>query len=269
MRRVWALVAGAVLVLASAEAAKAAPPLGMAMAPHRATYHMSLDTTQPGSGIVGADGEMSYKFADTCDGYTVENRIAVTYAYSEGGQAQTSTDFVTWESKDGLRYRFRVRNARNGEVTDEIEGTAELRGKGQGGVARFLRPQPMTVALPSGTLFPTDHTVRLMDAARAGQRSLLRVVFDGSDTDGPYDVNALIGHPAPIQANAASPLLDTPAWPMSLAFFPVSASDPAPDFEMRLDYHANGVAQDIIQVFKTFSLRGRLETIEALPRRHC
>ncbi len=269
MRRVWALVAGAVLVLTTAATAKAAPPLGMAMAPHRATYHMSLDTTQPGSGIVGADGEMSYKFADTCDGYTVENRIAITYAYSEGGQAQTSTDFVTWESKDGLRYRFRVRNSRNGEITDEIEGTAELRGKGLGGVARFVRPQRMTVSLPKGTLFPTEHTVRLMDAARAGRHSFLRVVFDGSDTDGPYDVNALIGRPAPVQTDASSRLLETPSWPMSLAFFPVRSSDSVPDFEMRLGYHANGVAQDIVQIFKDFSLRGRLETIEALPRHHC
>ncbi len=268
MRSVLALVAGVAASMMGAAAAFAAPPV-LAMAPHQATYRMSLASTQSGSGIVGANGTMSYKFADACDGWTVENRIAVTYAYSEGGQAQTSTDFVTWESKDGLRYRFRVRNSRDGQVTDEIEGTAELRGKGQGGVARFTRPEAMTVALPKGTLFPTEHTVRLMDAARAGRRSLLRVVFDGSDTEGPYDVNALIGPPSPQESNPASPLLEARAWPMSLAFFPVASADPAPDFEMRLNYHANGVAEDVVQSFKNFSLMGRLETIEALPRRGC
>ncbi len=268
MRSVWALVGGVAATVMGVAAAFGAPP-GLAMAPHQATYRMSLASTQPGSGIVGADGTMSYRFADTCDGWTVENRIDVTYAYSEGGQAQTSSDFVTWESKDGLRYRFRVRNARDGQVTDEIEGTAELRGRGQGGVARFTRPEAVTVVLPKGTLFPTEHTVRLMDAARAGEHSLLKVVFDGSDDQGPYDVNALIGRSSPQQENPASPLLDSPSWPMSLAFFPVGGKDSAPDFEMRLLYHANGVAQDILQSFKTFSLRGQLETIEALPRRGC
>jgi hypothetical protein len=268
MRSVVAVVAGVAATVMGAVAAFAAPP-GLAMAPHEATYRMSLASTQAGSGIVAASGTMTYKFADACDGWTVENRIAITYAYTEGGEAQTSTDFVTWESKDGLKYRFRVRNSRNGQVTDEIEGTAELNGKGMGGTAKFTRPEPMTVALPKGTLFPTEHTVRLMDAARAGDRSLLRVVFDGSDADGPYDVNALIGRPSSQEVNPASPLLATPAWPMALAFFPVGSTDAAPDFEMRLTYHANGVAQDIVQSFKTFSLKGQLETIEALPRRGC
>lgn len=266
MRKVWALAAGVALALAGPAVAA---PAGMAMAPHQATYRMSLSSTEPGSGVVGADGTMSYKFADTCDGWTVENRIAISYLYSEGGQAQTSTDFVTWESKDGLRYRFRVRNARDGEVTDEIEGTAELKGKGQGGVAHFVRPKAMTVALPKGTLFPTEHTVRLMEAARAGQHSLLRVVFDGSDGEGAYDVNALIGSGRVQPAAASSALLDAPAWPMSLAFFPVGGTDSLPEFEMRLNYHANGVAEDIVQSFKTFSLHGKLESIQSLPSRGC
>lgn len=268
--RVAAVFAALAVTIGTAAAAWAAGPAvgAHALAPHRAVYDMSLATTKSGSGIVGASGTMSYQFADSCDGWTVENRIAITYAYTEGGQAITTTDFVTWESKDGLRYRFRLRNTRDGDVTDEVEGTAELKGKGLGGVARFTRPEPQTISLPKGTLFPTQHTLRLMDAAREGTRSYLRVVFDGSDADGPYDVNALIGRPHATTL-AATPLVESPSWPMQLAFFPLDGSDAAPDFEMALDYHGNGVAQDITQSFKNFSLKGRLVSIEALPRRRC
>ena len=97
-----------------------------ALAPHRAVYEMTLASTQPGSGIVGAGGSMTYEFADVCDGWTVENRIAINYTYTEGGQAATTTDFLTWESKDGLKYRFRLRNMRDGAVTVEMEGVASL-----------------------------------------------------------------------------------------------------------------------------------------------
>ncbi len=258
-----AVVAGAV----ATTAAWAAGTTGLSA--HRAIYDMSLASTRPGSGIVGATGTMSYSFADSCDGWVVENRIAISYAYSEGTEAVTTTDFVTWESKDGLRYRFRLRNTRDGQVSDEVEGTAELKGKGLGGTAHFTRPEVMNIALPKGTLFPTEHTARLLEAARAGTKTYLRVVFDGSDAEGPYDVNALIGHQHVVPAKTESPLIDSPSWPMRLAFFPLKSSESTPDFEMALEYHGDGVAQTIIQSFKDFSLTGKLENIEALPRRGC
>jgi len=264
---VAAFAAAAAIGLAGATAWAAGA--GSGLATHRAVYTMSLATTRPGSGIVGANGTMSYEFADACDGWIVENRIAITYSYSEGGQADTTTDFLTWEAKDGLTYRFRLRNSRDGQVTDEIEGTAELKGKGQGGVARYTRPDTANISLPKGTLFPTEHTLHLMDAARTGAKTYLRVVFDGSDADGPYDVNALIGRSHLQPAAMSSPLLDSQSWPMRLAFFPAAGKDPTPDFEMALDYHGNGVAQNITQSFKDFSLTGKLEHIEAVPRRRC
>lgn len=240
------------------------------LAPHRAIYAMGLSSTKPGSGIAAASGTMSYQFDDSCDGWVVENRIAVTYAYTEGGQALSATDFITWESKDGLHYRFRMRNTRDGQVTEDVEGHADLKGKGQGGVARFTRPEPLTVPLPKGTLFPTEHTLRLLDAAQSGGRSFWRVVFDGSGLDGPYEVSALIGHQSQsLPSKAVSPLLGAPYWPMTLAFFPVSSPDEVPNFEMSLAYHPNGVAQEITQTFKNFSLKGRLESVEALPKRGC
>lgn len=264
-RRVWAAAAAAGCLCASAALAGPAD-----LAPHRAVYAMGLSTIKPGAGIAAASGTMSYEFDDSCDGWVVENRIAINYAYTEGGQVLSTTDFITWESKDGLHYKFRMRNTRDGQVTEDVEGQADLKGKGQGGVARFTRPEPITVQLPKGTLFPTEHTLRLLDAARAGGRSFWRVVFDGSGTEGPYEVNALIGSPNQSFAAAAnSPLLASQAWPMRLAFFPVSSPDPMPNFEMALTYHPNGVSQQIVQSFKNFSLSGKLQSVEALPGKRC
>lgn len=266
IRRLGAAAAGAVLGVLVFGPVAAAPA---DLAPHRAVYDMRLATTRSGSGIVGATGTMSYEFTDSCDGWTVENRIAITYAYTEGGEAISTTDFLTWESKDGLKYRFRLRNTRDGQVTEEVEGTAELKGRGQGGTARFTRPEVVSVALPKGTVFPTDHTARLIDAAQTGSRSFFRVVFDGSGTEGPYEVNALIGRPLALPANGGNSLTAAPAWPMRLAFFPVASKDAVPDFEMALDYVNNGIARDIVQSFKNFSLKGRLQHVESLPRRGC
>ncbi len=264
-RRVWA--AGVVVAFMGASAAVAGPA---ELVPHRAVYSMGLASMKSGAGIAGATGTMSYDFDDTCDGWVVENRIAITYAYTEGGQVLSTTDFITWESKDGLHYKFRMRNTRDGQVTEDVEGSADLKGKGQGGIARYDRPEPMTIPLPKGTLFPTEHTLRLLETAQAGKRSLLRVVFDGSDTDGPYQVNALIGpQPKKNSTFLDSALLADPAWAMRLAFFPLEGQDPLPNYEMAVSYHPNGVSQDILQSFKNFTLKGTLKSIEPLPRKRC
>jgi Domain of unknown function (DUF1849). len=263
--RMWA--AGVAAVVLGAVTAHAGPA---DLVPHRAIYAMGLSTMKSGAGITAATGTMSYEFDDSCDGWVVENRIAITYAYAEGGQVLSTTDFITWESKDGLHYKFRMRNTRDGQVTEDVEGAADLKGKGLGGTAKFVRPEPVTMPLPKGTLFPTEHTRRLLDAAQSGGRSFWRVVFDGSGTEGPYEVNALIGPPSQtFPAKAPEPLLASQAWPMRLAFFPVASKDPLPNFEMALTYHPNGVSQEIVQTFKNFSLKGSLQSIEALPRKRC
>ncbi|MCR6630784.1 MAG: cell envelope integrity EipB family protein [Magnetospirillum sp.] len=270
VRRVWAAAVASVVLGASAGLGATAAAGPADLAPHRAIYAMGLSTIKPGAGIAAASGTMSYEFDDSCDGWVVENRIAITYAYTEGGQVLSTTDFITWESKDGLHYKFRMRNTRDGQVTEDVEGAADLKGKGQGGVARFTRPEPISIPLPKGTLFPTEHTLRLLDTARSGGRSFWRVVFDGSGTEGPYEVNALIGSPSQSFAAAgASPLLASQAWPMRLAFFPVSSPDPLPNFEMALTYHPNGVSQQIVQSFKNFSLTGNLQSVEPLPSKRC
>lgn len=263
------VVAVAVAVAMSATAA-AGVAAAADLAPHRAVYSMSLHSARPASGIAGASGAMTYEFNDACDGWTVENRTALAFAYNEGKQVQTDWEFVTWESKDGLRYRFHVRSTRDGMVVEEIDGTASLDGRGQGGKVVFTRPQALTMKLPKGTIFPTEHTLRLIEHAESGARLFSRVVFDGSGTDGAFDVNAVIGpRKAPSAEDAGTPLTNQPSWRMNMAFFPVAAQVATPEYEVGLRYFTSGVAKDVVQSFGDFALRARLDKLEPLPKPDC
>lgn len=264
---VAAVMATGVCLVAVAAMADAAE-----LVPHRAAYVMNLNSAKPSSGVAGATGHMTYEFADSCDGWTVENKTSLNFVYTEGGQIATTWDFLTWESKDGLRYRFHVRSTRNGMVTEEIDGTATLTGKDQGGIAKFTLPEPATVNLPKGTLFPSEHTLRLVERAEAGEKFFSRVVFDGSGTDGPFEVSALIGKPISADTPSQgprSPLTHTPSWRMQMAFFPQESKTEAPDYEVGVRYHANGVAQDVLQNFGDFSIKGTLEKLEPMPKPDC
>jgi hypothetical protein len=273
-------LASILAVAAPAVCGPATLPLNsdIGLATHRAEYIMSLNSTRMSGGVTSATGKMTYRFADSCDGWTVENKTAVAFAYADAAPVATTWDYLTWESKDGLKFRFRVRSTRDGSVNEEIAGTAQLDGKGKGGTVKFTQPETKSVALPEGTLFPTEHTVRLIEAAQKGGHLLTKVVFDGTDAGGPFNVTGIVTRLEPANSNSGpavnqsgvnAALLSAPSWFMQLAFFAVGSSAAEPDYEVGLRYYSNGVADEMIQSFGDFTLKASLSKLEPLPKPDC
>lgn len=260
----------ALLMALPASAADAAGPL----APHEAEYSMRLNSAKPSSGIVGANGVMRYTFSDSCDGWTVETHTELTLWQTSGGATSTVWDFVSWEAKDGSAYRFKVRNHRDGEIVDSYEGDASLGPDGVGS-ATFRDEgegaESVVFDLTAGTLFPTSHTESLIRQARDGKRFFARKVFDGSAIGEAVNVSAAIGARFPGDSGSALPnlLLNTPGWPVVLAFFTPENTTGTPDFEVTLRYHDNGVAESILQDFGDFTLRGTLTDLRTPIARKC
>ena len=190
---------------------------------------------------------------------------------SAPASAITLFSFVTWESKDGTRYRFNQKQTRNGEVDQEIRGEARLDGPGKGGVAEFSRPQPQTLKLEPGVMFPSAHTILLIDAAHEAENFVSRLVFDGATDENAVQVSAAIGVKlAPDPAAAArGALLQRPGWRIRLAFFPVDANAEKPDYELGMRLLDNGVSQDMVIDYGEYSIRARLDDIEPLSKPNC
>lgn len=242
------------------------------LAGHEAVYAVTLASTRSGSGIVSASGEMLYKFTDVCDGWTTETHNTLNLVDDHGDPIATSWDFLSWESRDGLSYRFRVRSLRDGEEIEAIEGSARLDGKGQGGRAAFTQPGTETLSLPPGTLFPTAHTAALVAQSAAGDRSLLRLVFDGTLMAPPFEVNALFGPALPPGAPSElkTPLLDLrPSWRVHMAYFQTDTLEPLPYHEVTVRYHDNGIGQELVQDYGTFRLSTHLKKLTPLPKPSC
>lgn len=259
------------LIAMSAGSGSSTPVAAMDFIPHRATYIMSLNTSKPGSGISGANGVMVYQFSDACDGWIVENRTVLNFNYTEGGKVATTWDFLTWESKNGRRYRFYMRSTRDGQLSDEIDGTAVMDKDRAGGEARYDKPERMIIPLPEGTLFPLAHTRKLIEKAKEGKKFFPQIVFDGSGTDGPFEVTAAIGRQmdGTTAGQISDPLLETMSWSVRMAFFPMEGDTTTPDYEVDLRYHENGIAQNLVQDFGSYTLRGWLSKLEPLPKPDC
>jgi hypothetical protein len=266
----WARLCG-VATLALAGFGSAPAGADITINAHRALYTMTLGTSRTDSGVTGAQGAMAYQWGETCDGWTVEQRYQLTISYAESQDVVIDSNFVTWESKDGLHYRFNQRETRNGAVDEEIRGSAQLDGPGKGGTITFDKPQSQTMKLPEGALFPSAHTILVIQKAQAGENFLSRQVFDGATVEGAVLVSAVIGQkiePDP-KDPLKNPLLQHPGWRVRLAFFPSDQNAEKPDYELGMLLLDNGVSRDMVIDYGDYTIKAKLDSIEALPKPNC
>ena len=249
----------------SPEAANAAP--GLEMAPHRALYTIRLKSAESGSDVTAATGMMDYRVSDQCGGWTTENHTVLTLHYGDRGALNIRWTFVSWESEDGSRYRFRIRNERNDAVAEVFQGEAS-RTNGDA-EAVFVKPEERTDPLPEGTLFPNQHLADLLAAAKSGDLTFVRPMFEGSSDDNPFLVSVAVSPMKDVEDIAliekAGLSKDVSHFRTRWAFFGYGSRDPIPKYEIDAVYRDDGVARHIIQDFGDFSLDMTLKELERVP----
>ncbi len=267
------MTAASAAVLISITTAAAAPATELVS--HRAFYRLTLASVGSDSEVSDVQGGIGYEISDGCDGWIVEQQYGMRILWATGEEIDSSDSYVSWESKDGLNYRFNIKKFRNGEEYMRVNGNAEIESKGGAGIARFEDPESDRIALPKGTVFPTEHTIELLRRAQRGEKFDRHMVFDGGDVESAAAVSTVIlaQRPAKDDGILKPPLGPHPVWPMKLAFYAaVGKAGPGeelPEFELSMDIQDNGVATGLVLQFEGFSLSGTLESIEYLPEAGC
>lgn len=268
------LIGFAASVLAVVALSEATPVLSdskVDLVPHKAIYEMRLGRVRSGGDIAGARGSMYMEMVRSCVGWTVKHRFQLTLVNNEGNRIVTDSNYSSFESFDGLTYKFTTRTTRDGRVTEDIQGNSKLTSRGGVGHVDFARPKGVLFDLPKGTLYPTEHIVQLIAGARRGQSRVFKVVFDGQSKDGPLEVNAFIGdYRAKAPAKwVKNKLTNRPSWSLRLAFFPIASSKAEPQHEVGLRVFDNGVADEFEWDWGTFTVEGNLKLLEGLPQPKC
>jgi EipB-like len=256
----------AILLLAFVAGA-AAPAGAVDLAAHRALYALTLDSARSGD-ITGASGEMAYEVTDACDGWAVRQRLDMSITNRDGQDVQMVSDYTTWESKDGSKLRFRMKQTTDQAVTSEVAGDATLEHPGGPGTVTYTLPEGSTKPLPAGTLFPMAHTNAILDAAIAGKKFMTVPLFDGTGPNGAQDSSIAIPSWNPPQPNAWPVLAKLPSGRVRVAFFDRDANSQQPDYEVGMRYWQNGIADDLSMDFGEFVMSGKLKDL-AVPPHAC
>lgn len=267
------LAAGLAMLLPSGEAGALIASEARLLAPHRAVYDVELATSESSSGIAALTGRLVFEFTgSTCEGFTQNMRFVMSITNRDGVSSISDMRSSTWEKADGGQFRFSVNNYENEQPSEQTSGNA-VRGEGAGNVKVALeKPETSDLAIPASVLFPVQHTIALLAAARRGESLLTADLYDGSDKGAKvFLTTASIGRQRPT-GNAAElehvknveKLSGLPSWPVNIAFFE-QGSDRAegmPLHQMSFRFYENGVVRNLAIDYGTLMVKGKLAELE-------
>ncbi|MCL2428150.1 MAG: cell envelope integrity EipB family protein [Alphaproteobacteria bacterium] len=237
------------------------------MAAHRALYKLTMDPDRPGE-VVAATGSMGYEVIDACDGWAVRQRLEMTVTNHDGQNIQMVSDYATWEAKDGLSFRFHMKQTTDTAVTSETDGEARLDKPGGPGEARYSGAAGAVKPLPAGTLFPMAHTEAILAAAQQGKRFVAVPLFDGTTDSGAQDSFITILHSDGPRHENWMPLSPLGSTRVEISFFDRGpAAVQTPDYQVGMRYWENGVADNLKMDFGDFVMDGKMTEFTAQPRR--
>jgi hypothetical protein len=246
---------------------------------HRAIYEMTLDDARTASGITGIDGRMVFEFTGSeCDGYSLNMRMVTQMTDSQGQTNLTDLRSSTWEQGDGQKFRFQSAQYLNDKLGDVTMGRAVRESPNQAVKVRLSQPSHAELDLSGQVLFPTQHSLALIDAARAGQSLFQAKIYDGSEKGRKvYDTTAFIG--SKVEAGADADKLEPAAkekglgelasWPVSIGYFEPKGGDLTPSYQIDFRLYENGVSRELRIDYGDFSIHGTLSALEYFKPTEC
>ncbi len=252
------------------------------LAPHRAIYDMILKTAVAGSNVSEIRGRLVFDFGGSaCAGYSLKSRLVTELIDREGNTTITDLRSSTWEEADGGKFRFNSSQYVDQRLSERVVGAAARTKKSDAIDVVIDKPQRQAVKLAGRPLFPTQHSLAILEAARLGDSVLQANIYDGSEKGNKLlSTTTIIGKaaaPGSRRGQAGvqnSETLDQlVSWPVSIGYFesPGTANrdEGLPTYELSFRLFANGVSRDLLIDYGNFSITGELSRIDFYPPAEC
>ena len=263
---------------AAGVAAQAGGPV--VLAPHRAIYDVLLDRARGGSGVSDLSGRMVYELTGSpCEGYTQTMRFVTRMTNQEGASSLTDMRSTSWEDAAFKAFRFDSTQYKDEKLQEATLGDAARTDMAAEGKIELTKPEKKQVVLKSNVLFPIQHSIAMLQAARQGESLFKADLYDGSEKGEKfYATTAFIGKAQEAGANAKLPKVANAerldgmrSWPISISYFEAGAEkqDAAPSYELAFLFFDNGVSRRLYIDYGDFSIKGTLKQITFLEPGKC
>jgi hypothetical protein len=246
-----------------------AGPAQADLLPHRVVYTLALGNSGT---LTGGNGLMTFEIKDVCDGWAMDLKAELALAGEDGAIHRLGWSQVSWESKDGKRYRYFTRELSDSEETSRRRG--EARRESADGAAAVVAdlPEQAEFTLPAGAMFPVQHTLALIKGDAAGEAYVLANLFDGSIGNEAIEVGAALGPGALDWAPPARTFPDLKgvrSFPAALAFYMSGSAEGVPDTEQSMRLYSNGVVGSLTFSLGDLKVRAIMDELTPLKPEGC
>ncbi len=247
--------------------------------PHRAIYQLGKGSPRSGQAIAAVTGTMSLEIDESCDGWSLSQRIRMAITDNMGEDLDSDTRYASFETKDGTMLRFQSSDWQDGNVVEETAGTATRPAADKPGTAEFAKPESQSFDLPPGALFPVAFNIELLKRLGKSESYVSLLGFDGGNLEGAYTITVFIGKErdselkptdkAPpggaVAKDDRATLVGGKVRNVRVAYFPLTGNAPEPELEYEMELQPNGVSPVMRLDYQRYQVVARLVEIKALP----
>ena len=183
----------------------------------------------------------------------------------------------TWEQGDGQKFRLPVDAISERQAQRCHHGPRHAHRAGHGRRGEAQPAEPRRAQSRGQVLFPTQHSLALIGAAREGEKLLQAQIYDGSEkgrrstTRRPSSVSRWPPERSRQLETAAKDkgLAELVSWPVSIGYFEAKGGDLTPSYQIDFRLYTNGVSRELVIDYGDFSIQGRLTSLEYLKAEVC
>jgi hypothetical protein len=256
---------------------------GIELAPHRAIYDLRLRSAEASANVTDLTGRLVLDFhGSACSGYTYKSRLVTQMTDQDGGTFMTDMRTSTWEDGKGEEFRFENMEFSGVQQANVTSGSAK-KDKGKKRISvNFEQPQDGSVEFDRRAMFPTQHSIAILEAAQDGKPHVQADVYDGSEEGRKlYSTTTFIGRPlrpgagkdAVTGIDNAARLNALTSWPVSISFYDAAApgkrDEGLPTYELAFRLFSNGVSGDLTINYGDFLIGGKLTRIDFTGASNC
>jgi len=257
-----------------------APIAQVPLIPHRAIYDLALGDVRGNAQVSAVRGRILYDFdGNACQGYSLEFRQVSELNTGEGKTATSDLRSTTWEGANAKTFKFTSENYVDDNLSGSVDGHAE-HDPDKTAVA-LEKPEKKTLDLAAGVVFPTEHMVRVINAAHEGKNILSFPVYDGSET-GQKVFNTLTVIGPKLSADqrkhddaavGETRLAAVPRWPVTISYFEQkkaqNTSEQTPAYSIGFELYENGISRALTLDYNDFIVTGKLTSLEFKEPKPC
>ena len=235
---------------------------------HKATYSLKIENIKDNSFLEGGQGQTFFEMAENCNGWNIKEDYVIVYELPDNKMANSFSSYSTFENYLGTKHSFELNEKSQFSGDKSYQGFVEKDKKNISG--SIINNSIEKITFKKDILFPIEHLLKLIKAAKSGEKIFTEKVFFGNeDEEFIKIVSAFIGQIRNSNLEDIEYLKGKKIWPMNVAFYREKAQQENPEYEINLEIDNLGVVHSYKVDYGNFEIKASLKKFEIIPKIKC